>query len=98
MADEARILAERPVTSSESRRAFAAVKAHIFGLGRMMEIYQEPLGCYSGVLLYGRSGEVDREARGQNIQILKPGEPLSDDHFPVSPFSCRNASCRLYAG
>jgi hypothetical protein len=45
IADEARILAERPIASSESRRAFVAVRAHIFGLGRMMEIYHEPLGC-----------------------------------------------------
>jgi hypothetical protein len=37
--DEAGILAKRPIVSSESRRAFVAVKAHIFGLGHMMEIY-----------------------------------------------------------
>jgi hypothetical protein len=44
-ADEARVLAERPIVSRESRRAFVANKAHIFGLGRMMEIFHEPLGC-----------------------------------------------------
>jgi hypothetical protein len=43
-ADEARILAERPIVSPESRRAFVATKPHIFGLGRMMEIYHENLG------------------------------------------------------
>ena len=41
---EARILAERPIVSPESRRAFVAIKPHIFGLGRMMEIYHESLG------------------------------------------------------
>src|SRR6516165_8985045 len=35
-AEDARILAERRVVSPESRRAFVAVKPHIFGLGRMM--------------------------------------------------------------
>ncbi len=43
-ASEARILAERRIVSPESRRAFVATKPHIFGLGRMMEIYHEPLG------------------------------------------------------
>jgi hypothetical protein len=43
-AQEARILAERRIFSRESRRAFVATKPHIFGLGRMMEIYYERLG------------------------------------------------------
>ena len=43
-ADEARILASRRIVSPESRRAFVATKPHIFGLGRMMEIYHENLG------------------------------------------------------
>jgi hypothetical protein len=42
-ADEARILAERRIVSQESRRAFVATEPHIFGLGRMMEIYHERL-------------------------------------------------------
>ena len=42
-ADEARILAERRIVSPESRRAFVATAPHIFGLGRMMEIYHERL-------------------------------------------------------
>ena len=42
-ADEARVLALRRVFSSESRRAFVATEPHIFGLGRMMEIYREGL-------------------------------------------------------
>jgi hypothetical protein len=42
-ADEARILAERRIVSPESRRAFVATEPHIFGLGRMMEIYHERL-------------------------------------------------------
>jgi hypothetical protein len=40
-ADEARILAERHILSSNSRRAFVAVKPHIYGLGRIMKVYQE---------------------------------------------------------
>ena len=43
-AHEARILAERCIVSPESRRAFVATEPHIFGLGRMMEIYHERLG------------------------------------------------------
>jgi hypothetical protein len=42
-ASEARILAERRIVSPESRRAFVATEPHIFGLGRMMEIYHEAL-------------------------------------------------------
>jgi hypothetical protein len=40
-ADEARTLARRRMLSPESRRAFVATAPHIFGLGRMMEIYRE---------------------------------------------------------
>ena len=43
-ASEARILAERRIVSPESRRAFVATEPHIFGLGRMMEVYHEHLG------------------------------------------------------
>ena len=43
-ADEARILAERRIVSPVARRAIVAIKPHIFGLGRMMQIYHEPLG------------------------------------------------------
>jgi hypothetical protein len=43
-AAEARVLAERRIVSPESRRAIVATEPHIFGLGRMMEIYHEPLG------------------------------------------------------
>ena len=43
-AEEAKILASRRIVSPESRRAFVAIKPHIIGLGRMMEIYHEGLG------------------------------------------------------
>jgi hypothetical protein len=42
-ADEARLLAVRRILTPESRRAFVATEPHIFGLGRMMEIYHEGL-------------------------------------------------------
>ena len=42
-ADEARTLAKRRILSPKSRRAFVATEPHIFGLGRMMEIYREGL-------------------------------------------------------
>jgi hypothetical protein len=42
-ADQARILAKRCIFSPKSRRAFVATEPHIFGLGRMMEIYREGL-------------------------------------------------------
>jgi hypothetical protein len=44
-AQEARFLAERRIFSPESRRVFVATKPHIFGLGRMMQIYYERLGA-----------------------------------------------------
>ena len=43
-AEEAKTLASRRIVSPESRRAFVAIKPHIIGLGRMMEIYHEGLG------------------------------------------------------
>jgi hypothetical protein len=43
-AEQAISLAGRRIVSPKSRRAFIAVKPHIFGLGRMMEIYHEELG------------------------------------------------------
>ena len=42
-ADEARALANRRIFSPKSRRALVATEPHIFGLGRMMEIYHEGL-------------------------------------------------------
>jgi len=42
-ADEARVLASRRIVSPDSRRAFVAIQPHIFGLGRMMASYHEPL-------------------------------------------------------
>jgi hypothetical protein len=51
-AGEARILASRPIVSPESRRAFVATDPHIFGLGRMMEIYHENLECAHAHVFY----------------------------------------------
>jgi hypothetical protein len=48
---EARTLAKRRIFSPESRRAFVATKAHIFGLGRMMEIFREGPG-YADVQVF----------------------------------------------
>jgi hypothetical protein len=53
-ADEARILAERRIVSPESRRAFLAVEPHIYGLGRMMEVYHERLGYADVQVFYSR--------------------------------------------
>ena len=43
-AAQARVLAQRRIVSPESRRAFVATQPAIFGLGRMMQIYHEPIG------------------------------------------------------
>ena len=43
-AGQARTLAERRIVSPESRRAIVATKPHIFGMGRMMEIYHLDVG------------------------------------------------------
>jgi hypothetical protein len=51
-ADEVRILASRRVVSPESRRAIVAAKPHIFGLGRMMEIFHEDLGYADAQVFY----------------------------------------------
>jgi hypothetical protein len=53
-ADEARTLAERRIVSPESRRAFVAIQPHIFGLGRMMEVYHEALGYADVQVFYSR--------------------------------------------
>jgi hypothetical protein len=51
--DEARVIAERPIVSPKSRRAFVAVAPHVVGLGLMMGIYHADFGvakvrvCYS---------------------------------------------------
>jgi hypothetical protein len=50
-AAEARILAMRHILSPKSRRAFVANKPHIFGLGRMMEIYRDGPG-YADVQVF----------------------------------------------
>jgi hypothetical protein len=41
---QVKVLAERRVVSPESRRAMVAPEPHIFGLGRMMEVYHQPFG------------------------------------------------------
>ena len=43
-AGEVRTLAHRHVFSLKSRRALVATKPDVFGVGRMMEIYQEDAG------------------------------------------------------
>ena len=50
--DQARILAKRRILSPESRRAFVAIQPHIFGLGRMMEIYREGQGLADVYVFY----------------------------------------------
>jgi hypothetical protein len=55
-AEEAKILAARPVVSPDSRRALVAAKPHIYGLGRMMQVYHLELG-YSEVQVFHSLGE-----------------------------------------
>jgi hypothetical protein len=50
--DEARILAARPIVSPSSCRAFVATKPHIFGLGRMMQVYHVDLGYADAHVFY----------------------------------------------
>ena len=42
--DQVRTLATRQILSRDSLRAFVATQPHVFGLGRMMEVYHEDLG------------------------------------------------------
>jgi hypothetical protein len=42
--DDIRTLAHRHVFSLKSRRALVATRPDVFGVGRMMEIYQEDVG------------------------------------------------------
>ena len=39
--DEARTIAERPIVSPNSKRAFVATKPSIYGFGRLMAVYHE---------------------------------------------------------
>jgi len=55
-ADQARTLARRRILDPEARRAFVAIEPHIFGLGRMMEIYREGLE-YSDVRVCASNDE-----------------------------------------
>lgn len=64
-ADEARILATRRIVSPESRRAFIATKPHIFGLGRMMEIYHENLGYADVHVFYSMDEALKWLERGE---------------------------------
>ncbi len=41
--DEAKQIALRSIVSTKSKRAFVAIKADIYGLGRLMQIYHEQL-------------------------------------------------------
>lgn len=62
-AEQAISLAGRRIVSPKSRRAFVAVKPHIFDLGRMMEISRGSMvRRRGGVLLHGRSAEVAGKA------------------------------------
>jgi len=54
-ANEARILAERPIVSPASRRAFVATEPYIFGIARMMEAYHEGLKCADIQVFYSRA-------------------------------------------
>ena len=51
-ADEVRTLAQRHVFSLRSRRALVATKPDVFGVGRMMEIYQEDIGYTETEVFY----------------------------------------------
>jgi hypothetical protein len=44
-ADEARQIAERRIFSPASRRAFLASKPSVFGIGRLMQVYQDRFRC-----------------------------------------------------
>ena len=45
-ADQARTVAGRPIFSRDSLRALVATQPHVFGLGRMVEVYHEDLGQF----------------------------------------------------
>jgi hypothetical protein len=74
--DDARTLARRRIVSPESRRAFVAVQPHIFGLGRMMEVYHVDLG-YAGVgVFYSMDEALKWLERGEEKETGRtdPGE------------------------
>jgi hypothetical protein len=50
--DEAKIIASRKLFSSTSRRAFVASSPSIFGMGRMMEVYNEMSNVASRVRIF----------------------------------------------
>jgi len=79
-AEEARILAQRQVVSSASRRAFVAVKPHIFGLARMMEIYHEALGYADAAVFYSMDEALKWLERGEE----KEGGQADPSEGPVN--------------
>ena len=62
---EAKILAQRRMLSPEARRAFVAIKPHIFGLGRMMMIYHEGLKSAEVQLFYSMDEALKWLKRGE---------------------------------
>ena len=54
-AEEARELGMRRMFSRESRRAFVASEPHVFGLGRMMEIFRDDRGYAEVQVFYSMS-------------------------------------------
>jgi hypothetical protein len=64
-ADEAKILAQRRIVSPESRRAFVATVPHIYGLGRMMEVYHEDLEYTDVQVFYATDEALKWLARDQ---------------------------------
>jgi hypothetical protein len=50
--NDVRMLCERPIVSPQSRRAFVALKPHVYGLGRMMQIYHDELFGHANVEVF----------------------------------------------
>ena len=66
-ADEVRILAQRRIVSPKSRRAFVATMPHIYGLGRMMEVYHEDLEYADIQVFYSMDEALKWLGRDQEI-------------------------------
>jgi hypothetical protein len=64
-ADQVRTFASRRIFSAASRRAIVAAEPHIFGVGRMMEIYHEDAARTAAAVFYSMDDALKWLARGE---------------------------------
>jgi len=94
--DQARTLAQRRIFSPKSRRAIVATKPHIFGLGRMVEIYHENLEYAEVEVFYSMDEALKwlggEEENHQNHVAGRTDPEEQSDKYPAQPGPTRQGS------